>query len=553
MRLGDYTGLPLNEAGWRKAQSWDEAARSIHERQCIPHVVTYALRGPATIRFSKVVNPVSGELIAYSLHGSYGRPRTIWMDGRPHPSNLAPHTWAGFSTGRWERNTLVVTTTHIKAGFIQRNGSPTSDLATMSEHFTRYDDNLLVVSFVKDPVFLAEPLIRTTNFVFSPTANANAWGSCGPAQIADELPGRGRGHVPHYLRHETAHIEEFLRDTGVPAEGARGGSQTLYPEYKARAQALVEGVDEIQVPLGPTPPRVAPLSYTNGGVRVEHVRGNVYLLAGAGGNIVAQVGDDGVLLVDTGSAESSDAALTAIRQLSDGPIRFILNTHAHPDHVGGNEVLARAGRSGGGGRPVDSSGPGALVIAHEGVLYAMSAPSDAPSPTPVSAWPTHAYPGDTKEVFANGEAIQVFHQPAAHTDGDSLVFFRRSDVVVTGGVLTLETYPVVDAARGGSFRGILEGLNRIIDLAIPEDWQEGGTMVIPARGRIMDEADVVEYRDMITVIGDRVRDMIERGMTIEQVQSARPTFEYDGRYGTTTGPWTTGMFVEAVYRDLSGR
>ena len=128
MRLGDYTGLPLNEAGIRKGQAWDEDARSMRERQCVPHVVTYAMRGPANIRLSKVVDPDSGRLIAYSLQGTYGRPRTIWMDGRPHPSDLAPHTWVGFSTGKWERNTLVVTTTHVKTGWLQRNGSPTSDL-----------------------------------------------------------------------------------------------------------------------------------------------------------------------------------------------------------------------------------------------------------------------------------------------------------------------------------------------------------------------------------------------------------------------------------------
>ena len=136
MRLGDYTGLPLNEAGIRKGQAWDEDARSMRERQCVPHVVTYAMRGPATIRFSKMVDPDSGRLIAYSMQGTYGRPRTIWMDGRPHPSDLAPHTWVGFSTGNWERNTLVVTTTHVKAGWLQRNGSPTSDLTTMTEFFT---------------------------------------------------------------------------------------------------------------------------------------------------------------------------------------------------------------------------------------------------------------------------------------------------------------------------------------------------------------------------------------------------------------------------------
>jgi hypothetical protein len=238
MRLGDYTGLPLNEAGWRKAQSWDEAARSIRERQCIPHPVTYALRGPATIRFQRIVDPVSGQMQGYHLHGSYGRPRTIWMDGRAHPSDLAPHSWTGFSTGRWERNTLAVRTTHIKAAFIQRNGAPTSDLATMTEYFTRYDDYLLAVTVVHDPVFLSEPFIRTTNFVFSPTASANAWGACGPAQIGDELPGRSRWYVPHYLPHETEHVEEFLREAQVPAEGARGGSATLYPEYVRRLAEL---------------------------------------------------------------------------------------------------------------------------------------------------------------------------------------------------------------------------------------------------------------------------------------------------------------------------
>jgi hypothetical protein len=142
VQLGDYTGLPLNESGWRKAQSWDESARSTFERQCIPHVVTYAMRGPANIRFSKIVDPVSGELQAYSLLGSYGRPRTIWMDGREHPSDLAPHTWAGFSTGHWERNMLVVETSHIKTGWLLRNGAPTSDLATMTEYFTRYGNYL---------------------------------------------------------------------------------------------------------------------------------------------------------------------------------------------------------------------------------------------------------------------------------------------------------------------------------------------------------------------------------------------------------------------------
>jgi cyclase len=550
MRLGDFTGLPLNEAGFRKGASWDEAARSEAERQCIPHVVTYSLRGPATIRFSKVVDQDSGRVIAWSLVGSYGRPRMIWMDGRAHPSDLAPHTWAGFSTGRWDRNMLVVETSHIKTGWLQRNGSPTSDLATMTEVFIRHADNLMVMSFVHDPVFLSEPMVRTTNFVQSLTASANAWGSCSPAQIVDEIPGRSKGQVPSYLPGQTAHIDEFVTKEKLPPIGAHGGSETLYPEFAAR---LASGA---AIPLPPmTPPvgRVAAAAPSRAEVRVIRVQGNVYMLAGAGGNMAVQVGDDGIMVVDAGAAGMSDKVLAAIRQISDKPIRMIVNTHAHPDNVGGNEALQKSGSRVGGGLVVAGpSGQGASIIAHEAVLMALSAPAGSPSPMPVAAWPTDAYPGETKELFVNGEAIQVLHQPAAHTDGDSVVFFRRSDVVVTGDIVDFTSYPLIDTARGGTFTGVVAALNRIIDVTIPRDWQEGGTMVIPGAGRVGDEADVVEYRDMVTIVHDRIVDLIKKGMTLEQVKAARPTFEYDARYGALTGPWTTEMFVEAAYRDLAG-
>jgi glyoxylase-like metal-dependent hydrolase (beta-lactamase superfamily II) len=554
MRLGDYTGLPLNEAGWRKAQSWDEAARSLPERQCIPHVGTYALRGPASIRLSKVVEIESGRLIAYSLVGSYGRPRTIWMDGREHPSDLAPHTWGGFSTGRWERNTLVVTTTHIKTGWLQRNGAPTSDQATMKEHFIRHGEHLLVVSFVNDPIYLSEPMVRTTNYVASPTANANAWGQCGPAQIGDELPNRAKGEVPNYLPGDLRHVEDFLKSTGIPAEGARGGSATLYPEYGRALPQRMEAANRLIPAPAPTGPvRSAERPKPTGEVRVIPVQGNLHMLAGAGANIAVQVGDEGVLLVDSGSGAMSDKVLAAIRQLAPNkPIRYILNTHAHADAVGGNEAIARSGvrAGGGGGRP---AGEGAAVIAHEAVLMAMSAPTGQVSPTPVGAWPTDVYAGDTKEVFMNGEAIQLLHQPAAHSNGDSVMFFRRSDVVVTGDILDFTSYPVVDVKSGGTFSGVLDAINRIIDITIPQGWQEGGTMVIPGNGRVADEADVVEYRDAMTIIRDRIRDLAGKGMTIEQVKATRPTYEWDALYGATTGPWTTDMFIEAVYRDFAKR
>ena len=548
MMLGDYTGLPFNEAGFRKAASWDEAARSLPERQCIPHVATYALRGPSTIRFAKVTDVDTGRLIAYSLVGSYGRPRTIWMDGRAHPSDLAPHTWAGFSTGRWDRNSLLVETTHIKTGWLQRNGSPTSDMATMTERFTRYDGYLVAVTIIKDPIFLAEPFIRTTNYVFSPTANANAWGNCGPAQIVDELPGRPNGHVPHYLPGETRHIEDFLKATGVPAAGARGGADTIYPEYAEQLRQRTAPA------VNPAPPPARAVDTAPAaGVRVIPVQGNVYMLAGAGGNIAVQVGDDGVLLVDSGAGTMTAEALAAIRQLSSRPIRFILNTSADRDHLGGNEALAKAGSAPGGGRPADSAGPAALIFAHEEVLLSVSTARGNTSPLPVAALPNEGYAGDSKEVFLNGEGIQLLHQPAAHTAGDSIAFFRRSDVIATGDVFVTNSYPVFDPQRGGSLTGVIDALNRIIALTIPKDWQEGGTMIVPGHGRVADEADVVEYRDMVTIIRDRIQDMVTKGMTLAQVKAARPTFEYDARYGATVGPWTTEMFVEAAYRELQSR
>jgi glyoxylase-like metal-dependent hydrolase (beta-lactamase superfamily II) len=181
---------------------------------------------------------------------------------------------------------------------------------------------------------------------------------------------------------------------------------------------------------------------------------------------------------------------------------------------------------------------------------AVSAPTGQQAAMPVEAWPTEGYPGDSKEVTLNREAAQILHMPRAHTEGDSIVFFRRSDVIAAGDVYDTTSYPVI--GPGGSIDGVIAALNRIIDIAIPLDWQEGGTMVIPGHGRISDEADVVEYRDIVTMIRDRIRAMIDRGMTLAEVLAARPTLEFDARYGSQTGPWTTAMFIEAAYRNLGG-
>jgi cyclase len=280
------------------------------------------------------------------------------------------------------------------------------------------------------------------------------------------------------------------------------------------------------------------------------VQGNVYMLVGAGGNIALQIGEDGVLLVDSGTAEAASRVIATVRSLTDKPIRYIINTSADPDHVGGNDAIGKLGSTIAGGNVGAGAGVGAGIIAHENVLNRMSAPTGKSSPYPTTAWPTDTFVSKQKELYFNGEAIQTIYKPG-HTDGDSIVYFRRSDVIAAGELFNTLTYPVIDLSRGGSIKGVLNGLNDMLDLAIPKAMQEGGTYIIPGRGRLTDEADLLEYRDMVTIIRDRIQDAIKRGQTLDQVKASKFTLDYDARWGATSGPWTTNMFIEAVYKDLA--
>ena len=287
-------------------------------------------------------------------------------------------------------------------------------------------------------------------------------------------------------------------------------------------------------------------------IHVLPAQGQVYMLVGAGGNITVQAGSDGVFLVDTMYAPLADKIVAAIRTISKGPIRYIVDTHVHGDHTNGNEPLRKAGSTITGGNvsaDIKDSAEGAQIIAHQNILNRMSA-TKGPDAAPSAAWPTDTFVGDEKDVFFNGEGIQVIHLPAAHTDGDSIVFFRRSDVISTGDLFTTTNYPIIDLDRGGSIQGFIAALQKIVDMIIPVYGQEGGTMVVPGHGRLCDLGDVIEYREMAIIIRDRIQDMVRKGMTLEQVKAAKPTVDYDPLYGSTTGFWTTDKFVEAVYKSL---
>lgn len=298
-----------------------------------------------------------------------------------------------------------------------------------------------------------------------------------------------------------------------------------------------------------------------GDMDVLQLRPNFYMIAGAGGNVAVQVGDDGVVVVDAGSTATAGAILAAIKNITDARIRYIINTSADADHVGGNETLSKAGQTLFGSRstglPASFIGSGsASILAAEKVLTRMSAPTGQTAPFPFASWPTETFDYDRRYMYLNGEGIEILHLPAAHSDGDSVVFFRRSDVIVAGDIFDTTRFPVIDVARGGSVQGELDALNRLIAIAIPSVpivSREAGTLVIPGHGHVGDQFDVVHYRDMITIIRDHIADLITGGRTLDQITAASPAKGYAGRYGSDSGPWTTNDFIEAVYRSLTDR
>jgi glyoxylase-like metal-dependent hydrolase (beta-lactamase superfamily II) len=286
------------------------------------------------------------------------------------------------------------------------------------------------------------------------------------------------------------------------------------------------------------------------------VRPNIYMLVGAGGNTTIQFGDEGVMVVDTSFAPMADKILRSIKQIAgDRPIRYVVDTHVHGDHVGGNEAIAKAGRTRAGGNVVGDLGSAATntaaILAHENVLLRMSMPAQGQPEIPAAAWPTETFANDKKEMLFNNDTVQIIHEPNAHTDGDSLVFFRRSDVLSTGDLFTTVMYPFIDEANGGTINGYVNALNAILDITVASNVNEGGTMVIPGHGRLSDEQDVIEYRDMATIVRDRIREYVKRGLTLEQVREKKPTLDFDPRYNTPNGFWTASQFIDVIYKEMT--
>lgn len=310
------------------------------------------------------------------------------------------------------------------------------------------------------------------------------------------------------------------------------------------------------------------------GLEILQVRPNFYMIIGAGANIGAQIGPNGVVLVNAGTAEASGEVLAAVAKLTDQPIRYIINTSADPDVVGGNANLAKAGRNittpavGAVGRTsiLGSDLDAARILSHENVLTRMRL---APGPGGAALFPSELWPSETfserrRTMYFNDEGVEIIHLPAAHTDSDTIVFFRKSDVIVAGNIIDTDRFPVIDLARGGSLKGEIDALNRIIEMAIPPGpfiglpsgpnasaRLQGGTDVLPGHGHVSRQIDVVNYRDMLVIVSDIVQDMISRKMTLDQIKAARPAKPYETRYGATSGPWTTNDFVEAVYKSLT--
>jgi glyoxylase-like metal-dependent hydrolase (beta-lactamase superfamily II) len=551
--LVEYGGIPLNEAGRLYALAWSASRIQGRQHQCMGYSVPYAYNAPGNYRFWEERDPETQRLIAIKHYWQISEgTRTIWMDGRPHPPPYAQHTWAGFSTGKYEGNTLSVYTTHLKRGWIRANGIPQSDEASVVEHFIRHGDRITYISVVNDPVYLAEPFSRTYTLMRN-VKEPDAWQYA--CDDGEQILDRREDQVESYFWGQHPFLREFSEKRQIPLLATLGGPETMFPDFLAKLKdpaAMETAAKPLLTPYsGPEhSSRAMDPNPHDGEIHILPVQENLYMLVGDGGNIAVQVGEQAPIVVNAGAGQLSDKVIAAIQKLSQKPAQFIVNTSFGSEFTGGNIKLRAAGHD----PSVEGSffsnqfadaGRGATIIAHQNVQNHMVALK-----LPGEGWPSDTFLQGRRRKYHNGEAIEILYQPNATSDSDSIVHFRRSDVIVTGDIFTTTSYPPIDVKNGGSIQGEIAALNQILDRTVYKHDEEGGTLVIPGHGRLCDEWDVAEYRDMLVIFRDRVQRLIGSGATLEQVKAARITADYDNRFGSTSGSWTTDMFVEAIYNSL---
>jgi glyoxylase-like metal-dependent hydrolase (beta-lactamase superfamily II) len=548
----DYGGVPISEAGRLFALSYNTSRVTLRHHQCDGYVMPYQIRALGNARAWEERDPHTQRLIAIHWYSqTFEGHRIIWMDGRPHPPAWAPHSWMGFSTGRVVGNALEIRTTHLKQGWLRRNGLPESDQATAIEFIVRHGDRLTHTAVVNDPVFLAEPLVQTTDFFRQPVDHQTWLFAC---DDGEQILGRAPDDVPNYGFGSNPFVKEFGDKYKIPVAAYLGGPETMYPDYASRMGRIADadGAAKMRPASGAAPTsRAVDPEPRDGEVHAWPIRGNVYLLVGDGGNVVVQVGEEGPFVVDSGLGRLADKTVAAIRKLSDRPIQFIANTSAREEHTGGNVALRAAGadpsvRGSFFSLQFADAGVGATILSHQNVQNRMTGLK-----RPAAGIPSDTFLEERRRLFHNDDSIEISWARKATSDGDSLVHFRRADVIATGDIFTTTQYPVIDVSAGGSVQGEIAALNDILGRTVYQHSGEGGTIVVPGHGYVSDEHEVVEYRDMVVIVRDRVQALIKSGATLEQVKAARPTADYDPRYGATSGAWTTEMFVEAVYRSLT--
>ena len=469
--VGDYSGLPITDAERLRAESWDASLLTLPEHQCKPHPSTYGFRGVGNLRITPVYNDATQQMVKLITHIQWQeQEREVWMDGRPHPPDFAAHTWQGFSTGEWDNNVLVVKTTHLKAGWIRRNGLALSDKATMTERFIRHGNYLTHVYIIEDPYYLSEPLIKTNGFQLTDQVTMAPY----PCSPAVEVP-REAGEVPHHLPGQNPFLERLREEVQDPARGharrRRDGAARVHEEGRrpvACAGGRARDGAAHRVPGGVRRVRgrdrggagpAAPARWRAAARRPPCSRCTSRATSGcwsaASSTPRCRSADDGVLVVDTMTDALAEPMIAEIKRLAgDKPIRWIVNTHAHPDHTGGNAKVAAAGpldhrrqlrRPGGAGR-------GQLRADHRPREHRQPAGRAMKPALPVQATPAETFFGTQHEFFFNDEAVQLIHVPNAHSDGDVMVFFRKSDVLVAGDLYVNTTFPVINTPRAAPSR-----------------------------------------------------------------------------------------------------